>query len=750
MAGGCTVSDTGSGPDTTLDKAAAALRAYVLRYAQVRDWTLVPVHRVVGGSCTCGGGCAAPGKHIAGGGLGVGAERGRVALEAGDFGEWAAGPRNVGLVCGSASGVVGVNIQRDEGLESWRRLVQDVGGGDVGGEATLSIVSGNGGEIRLYALPAGLTVVADRLALDDYPGVSILGDGSYALLPPSVTGVAGVGAYEWSHGANPAEHPIAPLPSGLVGLLSGAGAVFGGVVDQDDPYSRSGNRSCTDIGNGRRLVDEWGTVISYTAGIGWRYWTDQHRWVTRLADEAILEKAKKIPEIVGAERRAMEDALRDLTAVVEAEAAAEAAALAAGAVAPERTVAPETLDWLQGQITQRRRWEHQSRSLGTVTAAKKAAGTDPRILRAPDTWDRDPFLLGVPNGMLDLRDGSLWPMERSRWISKYGSIAYEPGASRRTRCPDFWNFIEFITAGDEEYARQLQLWAGYSLTGSMREKALLFCPGPGNTGKTTFADALSGVAGDYAVTLDERLVNLQERSGNTETSTLPLLGARIAVAADIPVYDFNSGLLKKISGGDQIAGRAMHQNQISFVTPAKLWIFSNHFPAIRDKQLMERLRVLPFENVSRDTNRRRSLWTKPESWTEGVGGVGGNAMMRAMLDWAVEGAREALALEEIPTSARSAAAKERYEANSDILIPYLRACARIEDGLTVDVQTLYDDYSRWCSTTSFSRNVPLRPAFENILTERGFVVTDGMVAGLTIAPVVVGGAGAAWGRAAGE
>lgn len=716
----------------------AVLGHYAERYAITRSWAVVPVHRMVRTvrpygvvmACSCGDDdCLSPGKHAA-----VDLDD---AYTATDFepggrveadGGW--GERNVAVVCGSRSGIVAFNVQPGAGEDSWKRLIEHEVGGDMGMVGTLAIATGGGGRIMLYESAYGLVIDANRLELDAYPGVSALGDGSYVILPPSLH--PNNSQYKFDHGMSPTS-PMVPLPSGLLiklveeGTLAALAGVGGlaAMVDNDDPFiAGRATRSLSDLGNARRLVDHNPTTMAYTDGIGWRAWLN-YRWTERLVESGwIRNRAEELPKILADERRRLE-----ARRVVKPES--------------EMTQAEKTAaEVLERRIKALRNHEQQSRSDGKINAAVRRAQSDPRILRAPETWDRDPMLMGVPNGVIDLETGQLRPMERGLWISKYGNIAYEPEASKSSNCPEFWEFIAFITSGDEEYAEYLQHWAGYSLTGSMREKALVFCQGVGNTGKTTFADAMLGITGDYGLTVDNRLVSKEDRSGNIETSTTHLIGKRFAVAPDIPTNDFNADFLKKIAGGDELSGRRMQQNSISFVTPAKLWIFSNHYPNVRDKQLMERIRVLPFMNQSTDTNRGRSLWTKRETWTDGINGVAGNRMMRAMLDWAVIGARKNIALGHMPPCAVTEKAKAEYETTGDAIYPFVRERCRVGEGLSIELNAIYREYDNWIMETKFSRSTASRAAFHNMLAERGFPVTTGpdgvqMVSGITVKPTAL-------------
>ena len=97
-----------------------------------------------------------------------------------------------------------------------------------------------------------------------------------------------------------------------------------------------------------------------------------------------------------------------------------------------------------------------------LKAMVKLATSDPMVVVTPDELDRDPFLLNVLNGTLDLHTGELRPHSRRDLLTKLAPVEYDPGAQLKA-----WeDFLEHITGGDAEYVAYLQRAAGYALTGS--------------------------------------------------------------------------------------------------------------------------------------------------------------------------------------------------------------------------------------------------------------------------------------------
>ncbi|MGH9200981.1 MAG: DNA primase, partial [Vicinamibacterales bacterium] len=75
-------------------------------------------------------------------------------------------------------------------------------------------------------------------------------------------------------------------------------------------------------------------------------------------------------------------------------------------------------------------------------------------------WDADPWLLGVPNGVVDLRTGRLRNGRPDDGITMQAGTPYDPDA----RGPRWAQFISEIFGGDQSLAEFVHRAVGYSLT----------------------------------------------------------------------------------------------------------------------------------------------------------------------------------------------------------------------------------------------------------------------------------------------
>jgi phage/plasmid-associated DNA primase len=100
---------------------------------------------------------------------------------------------------------------------------------------------------------------------------------------------------------------------------------------------------------------------------------------------------------------------------------------------------------------------------------------------AGDQWDQNPWLLGVRNGVLDLRTGALREGDPADNLTKVAPVAFD----ERAKCSRWERFLEEVFEGKPEIALYMQRVIGYSLTGSTDEQVFWILFGTGSNGKST-------------------------------------------------------------------------------------------------------------------------------------------------------------------------------------------------------------------------------------------------------------------------
>lgn len=179
-----------------------------LEYAS-RGWAVLPLHSVVGGSCTCtkAGECGSAGKH----------PRTKNGLKDATtdcevirrwWAKWPAA--NVGIITGRASGIVVLDLD-EGGEEALAALCAQMG--EL--SKTVEAMTGSGGRHLYFSAPE---VAVSNSARKLGPGLDVRGDGGYVVAPPSVhkTGRA----YAWSEGHGPGAVTTVEMPHWLVELAT--------------------------------------------------------------------------------------------------------------------------------------------------------------------------------------------------------------------------------------------------------------------------------------------------------------------------------------------------------------------------------------------------------------------------------------------------------------------------------------------------------------------------------------------------
>lgn len=313
-----------------------------------------------------------------------------------------------------------------------------------------------------------------------------------------------------------------------------------------------------------------------------------------------------------------------------------------------------------------------------VSAVEQLARRAPDLAITGDDFDANPWCLGTPAGVLDLRDGQLLPHDPGHYVSKRVSVA--PTLDK----PALWlQFLEDATGSDAQLMDYLQRLAGYCLTGETREEALVFMHGPGGNGKGVFMNALREIMADYARQAPMQ-VFLASASDRHPTELANLFGARLVLASESPEgRRWDEEKVKSLTGRDAIAARFMGRDFFEFVPRFKLLVASNHKPRIRtvDDAWRRRLHLVPF--TRKPANPDPGLKDKLR------------AEYPAILNWMIEGAewwsREGLCPPEIVK-----AATEEYFREEDVIGLWFEECCEVMPSARAERKDLYASYEAWC------------------------------------------------------
>lgn len=198
-------------------------------------------------------------------------------------------------------------------------------------------------------------------------------------------------------------------------------------------------------------------------------------------------------------------------------------------------------------------------------------------------FDRDPWMLGVQNGVVDLKSGILYPGSPDQMILKCCGCDYI-GIEDDVDLSGVENFLNTIYDNDQEMIDFIQRLLGYGITGKSTEHVFPFFLGrSGRNGKSLFLESIMRVMGSYASSIPSELFlhnNQSKSAGQADAAIMKLEGLRLAVASEVEEGSrLASAQIKKITGGDTIEGRNPYDKRLRSFRPTHLTIMiGNHEP----------------------------------------------------------------------------------------------------------------------------------------------------------------------------
>lgn len=223
------------------------------------------------------------------------------------------------------------------------------------------------------------------------------------------------------------------------------------------------------------------------------------------------------------------------------------------------------------------RWARDSEAHGRRRAMVAGAESEPDLVITAAAFDRDPDLLVVRNGTVDLTTGELRESRRDDLCSRQAEVDFDPDAG----CPRWKSHVRFVSKANVDLASYLRRAAGYTLTGSVGERSFFFLEGSGSNGKNAFIEPIMQVLGSYAQAGTSSMLT----GGDEQHPTIlaDLLGARLVFVDETRQgRQLNVERVKALTGSKRIKARRMREDFFEFDAQFKLWIAGNGQPTIRD------------------------------------------------------------------------------------------------------------------------------------------------------------------------
>jgi P4 family phage/plasmid primase-like protien len=206
--------------------------------------------------------------------------------------------------------------------------------------------------------------------------------------------------------------------------------------------------------------------------------------------------------------------------------------------------------------------------------------------------DSVPHLLGVANGVVDLRTGQLRERQPDDYIFTVCPIEYNPDADPKV----FHDVVLSAMADDQDMAAYLQRLMGYSITGEVSEEIFVVFSGSGRNCKGVITQTLSHILGGLFRDINVAVIT-DRRAANIDAERARLHGARVAMFNELEPHEkLKTADVKALSGGDAVLAAQKYKDPVA-VKPKQLCILStNHMPELDviDVAIVQRLVCIHF------------------------------------------------------------------------------------------------------------------------------------------------------------
>lgn len=346
----------------------------------------------------------------------------------------------------------------------------------------------------------------------------------------------------------------------------------------------------------------------------------------------------------------------------------------------------------------------KSESERSLKAAIALATSEDGIPILPEAFDRDPMLLNVENGTIDLTTGDLRPHNPGDMLSKLAPVTFDPGAA----CPRWLAFLEQIFEGNAEQIAYVQKAMGYCLTGKTTERAVFFLWGAGKNGKSTLLTVVANILGEYHQKTPTETIMARRNDGGIPNDIAALKGARLVTASETEEgRRLNVSKVKDMSGNEELTARFLHGEFFKFRPQFKLVIATNHKPIIpgNDRAMFDRMKLIPFLFRIPEDAMDKELEAKLMQESAGI------------LNWLIAGC---LAWQEhgLTPPAEVVQATEQYRLEMDQIGAFIADRCILGPEYKVATGDLYAAYKAWCDA---SEERPLtKNAFGRQMNDREF------------------------------
>lgn len=424
----------------------------------------------------------------------------------------------------------------------------------------------------------------------------------------------------------------------------------------------------SDAGNATVFSRTYQDDLMFVDALGWLWW-DGKRW--QRDDHQAMAMAIMLSE------RMLQEAAQENRAALAQVAEATAKYQESGSAQ-----AKETLEKAKDASAAAKAFLNHAKNLrGVMRLRSMMELSKPALVVKADQLDANPFDLNTTAGIVNLTTGQLRPHERGARCTKM--TATGPGQDGSALWTDFLNTV---TCGDGSLQGFLQMVAGMSLIGAVYFEGIVLAYGSGRNGKSTFFNALQIVFGEYAGSIDVKVLTTDRNNRGAALATLR--GKRLVIAGELEEHQrLSVATLKQIASTDALVIEEKYRQPETVKPSHTLVVFTNFLPRVGsiDEGTWRRMLTVPFNATIPP---KAGIQNYAEVLSKEAGG--------AILSWAIEGAvnfvRNGFKLD-IPDVVAEATAE--YREREDWLSNFINERCVKDPNARVNARDLFLDYKVW-------------------------------------------------------
>jgi P4 family phage/plasmid primase-like protien len=218
-----------------------------------------------------------------------------------------------------------------------------------------------------------------------------------------------------------------------------------------------------------------------------------------------------------------------------------------------------------------------------------------KLTISPQQMNPHKHLIGLRNGVLDVRTGTVIAADPKFLITRSLGAAYDPAAT----APRTEKFLAEVLP-DFRFRDYVQRGIGYTLTGEQNQRAFFILHGDPGTGKSQFLELFNHMFGGYARGVADGAFRKKAPGSTGPSAELHALrSSRYAFTSesdDDVVFD--ADVVKRICGGDTMSTRTLYEAELQdWRAECVVWMATNHFPRFPadEEAVWDRVKAIPFD-----------------------------------------------------------------------------------------------------------------------------------------------------------